>query len=105
MKWLYGLKTIKILGKTYEICYSPIDEELSADTKLGKCDWTTGKIYAQTELKDDVLFDVVLHEIIHALNFDMEIGLEEKQINTIASGLQAVIMDNFELLPRQGRNK
>ena len=101
MKWLHELKTLKILGKVYDVEYVLPAEPLVDSGKVGRCDWATGKIHIIAGLKDDVLLDVLLHEILHAINQEMDCHLEEEHINRIAAGLQAVLTDNFQLLPRK----
>ena len=100
MKWLRELKQVKILGKMDDIKYVLPAEPLTDEGKVGRCDWAKGIIHIMAGLKDDVFLDVLLHEILHGINQEMDCRLEEEHINRVASGLQAVIMDNFKLLPR-----
>lgn len=43
------------------------------------------------------LRDTVLHEIIHAVDFSMYLGLEERQVHALAAGLLGVLRDNPQL--------
>lgn len=42
------------------------------------------------------LRDTVLHEVIHAVDFSMYLGLEERQVHALAAGLLGVLRDNPE---------
>lgn len=43
------------------------------------------------------LRDTVLHEIIHAVDFSMHLGLEERQVHALAAGLLGVLRDNPQI--------
>ena len=92
-------KTIKILGKVYQVSFVPAGTEgLEADD-CGLCD--SEKL--QISVKDGQPFhneqDTLLHECLHAITHQMDIEKflgkhEEKIVRTLATGLLAVIKDN-----------
>jgi len=44
--------------------------------------------------------DTVIHEVTHAIDFNLKLGLSERQVHCIGSGLWAVLADNAELTQR-----
>ena len=63
----------------------------------------TDGLWGQTRARDrEILLEVghasidstLLHEIIHAIDFNVALGLEEDQVIRLTSGLYAAIRDN-----------
>ena len=43
---------------------------------------------------EDSKKDTMLHEVIHMLDYDYQLGLKEKQVHCMASGLYSFLRDN-----------
>lgn len=93
-------KVIKVMGKDYAIKYvgtSPIAHE-----NLGQCDHKKMLICIEEEQVPVEELDTVIHEILHAIWYQMSIGEgpmeEEPIVRRTANGLLQVILDNPSLL-------
>lgn len=86
-----SLSSIKILGKTYSIEFVP-KEVLPND--YGESDSEQQVIKVRSDLHIEHQADVLLHEVIHAIDFAVNGKMTERQVHTIATGLLAVIFDN-----------
>ena len=75
--------------------------EMEPPIKEGAHDDTTQCIHIVTDLQDDRLLEVLLHEVIHAIEAILNMSFKEADVQRIAAGIQAVLMDNFQLLPRK----
>lgn len=68
-----------------------------SDDELGRCHTTEQCIYVRDDLRPDATRDVVLHEIIHAIHFHMELvdgSSEESFTSRTATGLRTVLVNN-----------
>lgn len=88
--------TLRILGKTYRIEYVEADvlQQLGVD---GAC-MSNGRILIADNLNDEDRRETVIHEILHAVWKEMDIGYsdrtEEKCVTALGKGLAAIIADN-----------
>lgn len=84
---------IKILGVDIEVRVCPQGE-------VGDGDWQGRANYQESLIKISGLLDkesqrkTFLHEILHFLNHEMSIKIEENNINRLETGLYAVMQDN-----------
>lgn len=83
---------MKILGNEYEIIEA---DATIMDDKIGLCDTINHRIYLREGLNQSVLKSTLIHEIIHAIDLAMQIGLEEKQVEALGNGLFAIMKDNL----------
>jgi hypothetical protein len=83
--------TLKIIGKTYSLS---VVDEVDEQGSLGECNDTLQRILVKSGQKPDQAMDTVLHEIVHAVDYQMHLGLTERQVHSVASGLTAVFLDN-----------
>ena len=90
------LKSIRILGKDYEIVHD--NECLSDQNLLGKTKCTQQKIIYTDDQGAASLRDTILHEVLHAVDWTIKSDLKETQVAAIASGLYAVFKDNPEFV-------
>lgn len=91
--------TIRILGKTYGLRFVDKVEMEGGDPKeslMGLCTNDKQDIQVSVHQPQDALKDTILHEIIHAVDYQMQLGLKERQVHGMASGLVAVFLDNPE---------
>jgi hypothetical protein len=47
---------------------------------------------------DSIVAETLLHEILHGISFNRDIGLSESQVDQVAAGLMALFVDNPELV-------
>lgn len=83
---------LKILGKPYAVSY--VNGEPLADDEMGECDDNGQALYIRDGQVLDNEQDTVLHECIHAVDEQMQVGLKEEQVRRLATGLLAVLKDN-----------
>lgn len=85
---------LKILGKTYSVEFVA-EEALPKD--YGECNDVLQVIKVRTDLHPETQADVLLHEVIHAIDFGCNLKLTEHQVHSLATGLLGVMLDNKEL--------
>ena len=86
-------KTIKCLGVKYTISY----HNFKSKTMWGETDYTKQTIRLDTGLKTRSVDDrrrTLLHEAMHVLNWEMDIGLKEEHIAKLEIGLYHLLKDN-----------
>jgi len=89
---VYAVK-VKILGIEYPIRF--IHPNITMDSaNLGECDLSACEIRLNNQQSTDLIRATLLHEIIEALNFRMELELEHQKINQIEAGLFQVFCDS-----------
>lgn len=81
--------TLRILGKEWTI--EQVDEIHAA---FGLCHKSKLKIQIEKGLKEDLQLDILIHEVMHAIDWSMNTGLTEAQNTALSTGLAAVILDN-----------
>lgn len=84
------MPTLKILGCDYTVIEKPVAE-------LGKRGFFNGErqtLEVAAEMPQQAKEATVLHEVIHALDFMMSIGLSEKQVKRLEHGLYQVLTAN-----------
>lgn len=70
---------IRITSKRdYEVTY--IENFKDSDTQLGECRWEPPQIVVKVNQPAGEKVSTVLHEVIHAVDFEHDIGLTEKQV-------------------------
>lgn len=86
------VKKVRILGKDYRV--EPFDNE----ERYGECCNSRLRIRYLAEQPPEHLRDTMIHEPLHAIDYAMQIDLEEKQVQAIASGLYAFMVENKALI-------
>jgi hypothetical protein len=87
------MNTIKVLGYTYTVQQKKPPEGIPSDS-FGGCDFAGGTIYCSKEIPKDLQESTLLHEILEALNYHLELGLKHPQITALEAGLYQVLKDN-----------
>jgi Zn-dependent peptidase ImmA (M78 family) len=87
-----------ILGKPFKIIWKALKWFQKEDE--GLCYTNQQKIYIQKGLGREEEQDVILHEIIHAIDHSMHLDLDESQVSRLASGLIALFKDNPDFYKR-----
>lgn len=86
--------SIDVLGKKFTLKQLEPDEMEDCD---GYMELAAQVIGWRPQPADDYNHDTVFHEITHAVDDILLLGLKEKQVHLIASGLLAVLKQNKEL--------
>ena len=83
---------LKILAHTYSV---DIDVELLISTPcMGSCCPNLLKIKIADGIPESNQADTLVHEILEALNYQLELGMEHNVISSLSASLLAVIRDN-----------
>ena len=94
-----NLERVRILGIDYKIEYCDPRKMTGADM-VGNIDNHACKITINNDLNSSPhAGSVVLHEIIEALEYRLELNLAHEKITQLEAGLIQVIRDNPDLLP------
>ncbi|GEM88173.1 hypothetical protein [Meiothermus granaticius] len=89
--------TLEILGKTWTVEILP-ESRLNARREVGEIVYTHTSIAVEDGQSEEQAIDTLLHEAIHAIDYTMAIGLEERQVHALSSGLYALLKQNPALL-------
>lgn len=88
------ITTVRIIGKAYKLL------EVENLDNFGLCEDDKQQISIRKDLPSAGWADTVIHECAHAIDFNMKLGLTERQVHCIGSGLWALLADNPELTQR-----
>lgn len=87
---------LKILGRMWEVEYSLTSESLGKD-EIGNCDPEKQVMSVKDGLKMEQEKSTLLHETIHAIGETLGLGLTERQVQGLETGLFAMNRDNPKL--------
>jgi len=73
---------IRILGKKWSVSYGPMDKD-----DIGESDLEKQHITVKDGLKPEQEQSTLLHECIHAISDSLGLGLTEKQVQGLETGL------------------
>jgi hypothetical protein len=94
-------REVKILNLRYELLKGS-EEMMDGTDNYGWCDYVRQRIVYDGRCKSDSLREVILHEIIHALNNQMQLKNtspdDEAIAHRLAAGLMTIFVDNPELV-------
>ena len=76
---------LKILGKKWSVDYVT-DVPLAKD-EMGLCDLEAKAIHVKDGIKKEQESSTLLHECIHAISDSLGLGLTEKQVQGLETGL------------------
>jgi hypothetical protein len=62
--------------------------------RYGLCRAASQRIELSAEIGEGLRIQTFLHEIIHAISFERAIDLKERQVDQLANGLLAFLVDN-----------
>jgi hypothetical protein len=82
------IKNIKIVGKKYKLSYSSDPDD------CGSCDNNKQSITLKKEMPTDLELDTIIHEVTHAIDYQMNLEMSERQVHGVGAGLAAVLIDN-----------
>lgn len=84
-------KTLNILGLQFQI----VGETDSHTTGMqGCCNNANATFYIASNLRPDNRASTLLHEIIHAIDYKLELDLTEAQVKCLETGLYQVLTAN-----------
>lgn len=89
---------VMVLGKRFKVIFV---EKHDTDTLDEEADGTHDRgnqvIKVRIGRHPDYIKDTVIHEFIHAIDESMGLGMTEKQVSRLATGLLALLNDNPDL--------
>jgi hypothetical protein len=85
------VQSLTIFGKPYQVKYV---DKINDGDQFGELDTGTGLISVLNTSTKQMQEETLLHEIIHAIDEDMGIGLNEKQVQRLSVSLYAVLKEN-----------
>ncbi len=88
------IATVRVIGKTYKLL------EVDNLDNQGLCEDDKQQISIRKGMPIESWADTVIHEVTHAIDFNLKLGLTERQVHCIGSGLWAMLADNPELTQR-----
>lgn len=83
-------ETVRIGAQTYRVL---IDEPWIED-QYGGCDTRHQRIWLSDQTGPERQAQTLIHEVIEALNFELDLELEHHQITLLEHGIYQVIVDN-----------
>lgn len=84
---------LRIAGQDYEV----FAEEEWMEGQLGGCNHRKPSLWVADSLAPPRQRQVLIHEILEALNFELDIDLEHHQIELLETGLFGLLRDNPQL--------
>ena len=88
------IKAVRIIGKSYKLL------EVDNLDNFGLCEDEKQQISIRKDMPIESWADTVIHECAHAIDFNMKLGMSERQVHCIGSGIWALLVDNPELTQR-----
>lgn len=82
------IERVQVLGKTYRV--EEVPDHILSGNFVGNHSGRTLLISVLDNLADDQKRETVLHEVIHALNLALALGLDERQVSALSNGLYAL---------------
>lgn len=88
------MKSIDVNDQTYEI---KIVKQVPKNKKdvLGLCDWENKVIYINGRQSAKGLFRTLVHEVLHAFEFEYNLKLKHKHIYVLERIIVDFLLDNF----------
>ena len=88
-------KSVSVLGKTYTVKHKTPPGRRK---HYGSCESRHTTLYVSPKQSKCNKSDTLLHEILHAVSEEMQLGLKEHQVRLGATALYAVLRDNPTLV-------
>lgn len=86
---------IRILGKRFRVRLLA-ERDMPRDM-MGQVDCLRQEILLRSDVAFDEQADTLMHEVIHAIDYVLSLGLKEEQVHRLAAGICAVLADNGQL--------
>lgn len=101
-EYFRSIKKLIIQGKPYKIIWQKMifDGEEGLETKFyGKVSTAKQEITLAENLAIEKLFDTMFHEIVHAIDNELVLDLDEKTVDRLATGFAEAVILNFNIEP------
>lgn len=90
--------TVKIGAHRYTVSYHDVLYDSGKDkTYLGQCDDDNCEIHIMHGRAESQVAETFMHEVMHAICLDRDIALVDHDVDQIAVGMLAVMVDNPDL--------
>lgn len=83
---------INVMGYTYTVDLSQKLDDMHGN--VGYCDFDKKTLQVANDVDTDVIESTLLHEIIEAINYHLELNLEHPQIMGLEVCLHQILVDN-----------
>ena len=83
---------LRILGKTYAVTFVTPTPLYSA--VKGEINCLLGTIHIDSSMSADHIAEALIHEAIHAMDYDMQLELTERQVHALGAGILMLLNDN-----------
>jgi len=89
------INKVFVMGKKYDIStYTPTHEGLAEGSfNSGLSHHTKQSIKISTDQPEDGIADTLLHEILHAIDYQTQLELTERQVHVLATALLQTVWD------------
>lgn len=84
---------VDVLGKKFSVVW-----KRPARDAVGQCKTDLCKIFVDPDIGADSQRDTLLHEVVHAIDHDMDTGMRERQVKLLATGLFQFLRANPEII-------
>ena len=84
--------TVYILGKPFEV-YMADNVSMSDDPKMGMIQYSHHRIFVDRDMDSISKKNVLLHEMIHAVDSIMGCGMDEDDILRMEAGMSTILFD------------
>ena len=92
-------RALDVLGKEYQVINEfPPNEDEEEEGNSGECTFSRCEIHVDPTEAEPNQRDTLLHEVIHAVENDMDLGMKERQVLLLATGLLQVLRSNPHLV-------
>lgn len=88
-------ESINVLGKTYSVLYV---EKVDEKDSCGDHDAGVLEIKIKASMHQDVIAETMLHELTHAVEEQLDLGMREKQVHGLSVGMFQVLRENPDLV-------
>ena len=90
-----GPRTVRVIGKTFAIEYvEAVDDEGNS----GEHRRDDQLIKIKLKQHPETLRETLLHEVIHAIDEQLDLGMKEQQVHRLAIGLFQVLRENGDFV-------
>ena len=94
---------IIVLGKVYKIILDePPDNDLIDIKFIGRLNHKKGTILIDKSFAIQRQLDCLIHEMLHAISYDLELNFDEPVINRLSSALFDVLVSNNFIKLKEG---
>lgn len=84
--------TVRVLGKTYRVELHPLDDRFGDHSQLELL------VRVRADMPPDEERESMLHELCHAIDEQLGLGIGEKRIRPLSVGVYAMLRDNPHLV-------